>query len=188
VERHGRLSAPVFLFGMMGAGKSRVGRELARRLEASFVDLDDRVERMFADSIAGIFENGEPYFRACERAALKSLLAEPGFSRAAAVVATGGGIVTDPANLADIAGVGRSIYLEVDAPTLARRLVEEGERDTRPLLASAGVEQVEHRLAQVLQGRREAYAQADIVVPAGGEVQEVVAACVSALLSGRRPR
>src|SRR5690606_12891664 len=61
---------PIFLLGMMGAGKTSVGRLLAARRAATFVDLDVRIELLFGASIAALFEHGESHFRACERAAL----------------------------------------------------------------------------------------------------------------------
>src|SRR5690349_3633498 len=126
------MTAPLFLLGMMGAGKTSVGRVLARELDLVFIDLDERIERLFGASIASLFEHGEPAFRAREHSALRSLVDEPGFAGAAAVVATGGGIVCDADNLQIMSSVGRLVYLEVDVETLCTRLRQPEQRDTRP--------------------------------------------------------
>ena len=113
-----------------------MGRLLAERLGATFVDLDTRIERLFGTSIAELFEQGEARFRRCERDALRSLLAEPGVGDRAIVVATGGGTVVDPRNMADMRAHGRTVHLEVPVATLAARLGR-GHDTTRPLLGAA---------------------------------------------------
>lgn len=173
------MSAPLFLLGPMGAGKSTLGRLLAARERRVFVDLDSRIERLFGRSIAALFERGEPYFRACEHAALASLLAEPGFAGSGCVVATGGGIVEDPRNLAAIAGVGASVYLRVDVAVLVERLSSERERAQRPLLADR--EQIESTLRERLARREPAYRCASVTVEAAGAPEQVLEAIVAAL-------
>ncbi|PRP90080.1 Shikimate kinase 2 [Enhygromyxa salina] len=163
---------PVFLLGMMGAGKSSVGRELAREEPgATFIDLDARIELLFGASVEGLFAHGEDYFRACERAALRSLVAEPGFAAASVVVATGGGVVIDPANLQTMGAVGTLVYLEADVATLTARLSTEAERRRRPLLGDA--QTLTQRLAHLLEAREPAYRQAHHVVDARESPQEV---------------
>lgn len=162
-----RLARPLFLLGMMGAGKSRVGRELADMSGSVFIDLDRRVELMFGTSVPRLFELGESYFRACERTALVSLLAEPGFARAAAVVATGGGVVLDPANVAAMSEVGPRIYLEVPVETLVARLSSPSERRSRPLLGDR--EQLARRLQELLHERESLYRAAGLSVAADAE-------------------
>lgn len=154
---------PIVLIGMMGAGKSTLGRALAARRKVAFIDLDVRIERLFGRSIAELFERGEAGFRACERAALRSLLAEPGFGDSGAVVATGGGIVKDPSNLAAIHAIGVSVYLRVGIAALVERLSRESERARRPLLA--GVD-LEARVTELLAARESAYASASFVIDA----------------------
>lgn len=167
---------------MMGAGKSSVGRILAERWAASFIDLDQRVERLFGASVAALFEQGEDYFRACERAALRSLLAEPGFADAAAVVATGGGVVVDPANLDDIAALGTSVYLELAPAKLAARLSTPAELAARPLL-DADPALLTVRLTALLDERGPAYRRADRIVDADGTPEEVADRVARALTS-----
>jgi shikimate kinase len=177
---------------MMGAGKSSVGRLLAARRGATFVDLDVRIELVFAATIAELFEHGEDYFRACERAALRSLLREPGFAGASVVVATGGGIVQDASNLDDIAAIGSTVYLELAPERLAARLSTPEQLAARPLLdddpRSGGSEApaqrregqvdpvaLEQRLTTLLRVREHAYRRADVTVDADGLPEQVAA-------------
>ena len=169
---------------MMGAGKSSVGRLLAQRRGVSFIDLDDRVERLFGASVAALFEHGEAYFRACERAGLRSLLAEPGFAGSGAVVATGGGFVVDPANLDDVAGVATTVYLELAPEVLAVRLTTPEQRDARPLLAGDGPDALEARLTGLLHARERAYRRATRCVDANATPDEVADRVEAALAAG----
>jgi len=161
---------PLFLVGMMGSGKSTVGRLLARRAEAPFVDLDTRLERVFGASVSELMVRGEASFRALERASLAQLVAEPAWGAAPCVVATGGGVVLDPRNRADMRRTGRVVLLEVAPEQLAVRLRGD---TTRPLLAASeagpGVALAE------LWGAREAdyRAAAHVVVDAGGPAASV---------------
>ncbi len=138
---------------------------------------------MFGSSIAALFERGEPEFRARERLALTSLVAEPGFSGSGAVVATGGGTVGDPSNLAAIQAVGISVYLRVEIATLVDRLTREDERARRPLLVGDGVGDVDlaARLTELLALREPAYARASATVDGGAEVAVIVAEITEAI-------
>lgn len=167
------MSRPIFLLGMMGAGKSSVGRALAIRREVAFIDLDVRIERLHGRTIAALFEQGEPMFRARERTALMSLLAEPGFGGSGAVVATGGGIVEDPRNLAAIHAIGISVYLEVEVATLVERLSQPSERARRPLLAEVDLDT---RLIELLAERHPTYANANFTIDAKVEIAAIVEA------------
>jgi shikimate kinase len=181
---------PIFLLGMMGAGKTRVGRALAASRGAVFVDLDARVELLFAATIPELFERGgEPYFRACERAALRSLLHEPGFAGASVVVATGGGVVVDPANLDDMAAVGVLVYLELSPERLAERLATPEQIERRPMLGAEAAEVGEpgaraaarSRIDALLRAREPAYRRAGVTVDADAEVDEVASRVARAL-------
>jgi shikimate kinase len=169
------VTAPIFLLGMMGAGKSSVGRILARSRGAVFIDLDERIELLFGVAIPRLFERGEPLFRERERVALRSLVDEPGFAQAAVVVATGGGIVCDPANLSTMSGVGRLVYLEVDIETLCARLCTPEQRETRPLLDHAAKQPMAARLADLLEAREPSYRQATLIIDGRGSPEEVAA-------------
>lgn len=121
------LPAALFLVGMMGAGKTTVGRRLARRLERPFVDADRELEARLGVPIPTIFElEGEAGFRRREAAIIDELSL-----RAPIVLATGGGAVLDPANRARLRERGRVVYLRASVGDLWHRL----RRDkVRPLL------------------------------------------------------
>lgn len=155
----------LILIGLMGSGKTEVGRRLAGSLGLRFVDTDEMVEAETGTTIASIFEGqGERRFRELESLALgRALAAGDG------VVATGGGAVLDAANVALMRRTGIVFYLEVTPSEAARRTGGDG---TRPLLAGDG-EQV---LTGILAGRKSIYeAAAHEVVPTEGLSIEDVA-------------
>lgn len=162
---------PVFLTGMMGAGKSTVGPLLAAQWQAPFIDLDRRIERLFGAPIPALFARGEPHFRRCERLALRLLVAEPGFRGRTAVVAAGGGVVVDPDNRALMRDAGVVFFLDVPADELARRL-SRSPIAARPLLGP-DLAAVTARVAELLAQRRSAYEEAFGVVDGSGAPQDV---------------
>ena len=118
---------PVFLVGPMGAGKTTIGRHLARLLDKSFVDLDQKIEQSCGADIAWIFDvEGEVGFRKRESAMLREVA-----SRNNMVIATGGGAVLDSESRALMKRSGTVVYLSVAAKVLYNRM----QQDTkRPLL------------------------------------------------------
>jgi shikimate kinase len=121
----------VVLIGMMGSGKTSVGRELARLLGLPWMDLDQALEQRHKASVAEQFEShGEAAFRRRERDLLKELCAA-----APCVLSAGGGVVLDPANRARLKKV-LTVYLKVSPEVLASRLQGPGLR-SRPLLKAA---------------------------------------------------
>jgi shikimate kinase len=148
--------APVFLVGMMGAGKTTLGMRLARALGRRFVDLDQLVEEQTGESIARLIERGrEQAFRELERGALRRLDAR------GAVVATGGGSVVLPGNLEHMLAHGRVAYLRARPETLAMRL----RGLTRPLLAGHDDDEARRlRLTSLLRERGAAYERAHMVL------------------------
>ena len=164
----------------MGSGKSTVGRILAERYGTAFVDLDRRIEHLFGATVGELFERGEPYFRARERDALVSLLAEPGLRGQPVVVATGGGAVLDEANRVDMGRAGHCVYLRVEPAALAARLGCE-ERQTRPLLEAATAGQLEAELTELLGRRQASYDACDFVVDADAPPEVVARRVASAL-------
>lgn len=164
---------PVFLVGMMGAGKSTIGPSLAARLGRTFVDTDHEVERTAGASVAKIFEReGESGFRERERAAIEAAGLE------AAVVALGGGAIVQPGAADLLTERGTVVWLEVDPATILARI---GDAESRPLLAGLGPEDQRAKLTALLAERKPYYARAAICVDATGEPEAVVDAIVSAM-------
>jgi shikimate kinase len=170
---------PVFLTGMMGAGKSTVAPLLAAAWGVAWVDLDIRVARIFGAGVAALFARGEAQFRRCEHLSLRLLLAEPGLCARTIVIATGGGLVLDPANRALMAAAGHVVLLDAPLDTLAARLLVAEQRATRPLLVGSD-EDLRARLAEKLVSRRSAYGEATMVVDASGSPQDAVHRLLSA--------
>lgn len=128
------------LVGPMGAGKTSIGRRLADRFGLAFVDVDREIEARTGASVATIFAHeGEPGFRARERAVLAGLLAREGL-----LVATGGGAVLDPDNRRRMRGRGFVLHLHVGVERQLQRLARDR---SRPLLAGDDREAVLRRLA-----------------------------------------
>ncbi len=154
----------LWLIGMMGSGKSTVGDLAAARRGCPFYDTDERVEAEAQMSIAEIFARfGEAEFRARERKAVAGIALQP-----AGIVATGGGVVLDPVNVATMRADGIVVLLSVDPDILVSRVVDGGER---PLL-SDGAEGAIHAIARE---RDEFYrAAADMTIDASGTVLEVI--------------
>jgi shikimate kinase len=167
---------PIFLTGLMGSGKTTVGRLLAARTGAVFVDLDDRIERMFGRSIVDLFVQGEGTFRACEHAAFTGLLGEPSFAARHVVVATGGGLVLDPGHRDAMAKCGRIVRLFVDVPTLVARL--QPAAAARPLLAGTSLPD---RIATLADEREEAYCDRALTIDATAAPEVVVDRVIAAL-------
>ena len=143
------------LVGMMGAGKSSVGRKLSELTGRSFVDTDLIIQDRFVRPVAQIFRvYGENAFRDHETSVLEALQPGP------LVVSTGGGIVGRPENWKEMRRLGIVIYLDCSCETLVRRLSESKKR--RPLLET---ENWEATLRDLLDKRVELYRQADVHIP-----------------------
>lgn len=156
------LDRPLVLVGLMGAGKSTVGRRLARRLGLRFVDSDEEIERACGRSIAEIFERyGEPSFREGERRVIARLIEGP-----PRVIATGGGAFIDPTTRGLILERCTAIWLDADVETLAQRV---SRRDTRPLLRDCEPGPV---LADLAERRNPIYAQAHLHIRTEAVPQE----------------
>ncbi len=155
---------PLVMVGMMGAGKSSVGRRLATRLGIPFVDADAEIEKAANASINEIFErHGEPYFRDGERRVIQRLL--EGETK---VLATGGGAFIHPETRAAIKAQAISIWLKADRDVLMSRVRR---RSNRPLLKTADPEATMQRL---IEERYPLYAEAAIHVQSREVAHDVV--------------
>lgn len=174
-RRFGGVGRPVVaLLGVRGAGKSTVGRALARHLGRPFVELDARVERAADLSLAEIFSvHGEAYYRRLEREALVALALDP----APAVVATGGSIVTDPESFGRLKERAVTIWLRARPEDHWDRVIQQGDR--RPMRDHP---QALAELRALLARREPLYGQADVVVDTSGRSVESVVVEIAAKL------
>ncbi|MFY9684297.1 MAG: shikimate kinase [Pseudolabrys sp.] len=148
----------IVLVGMMGAGKSSIGRRLAGRLGIPFIDADMEIESAAGMTIPEIFEkHGEPYFRAGEARVIARLL-----DNGPQVLATGGGSVMDPQTRALIGQKGISIWLKADIDVLLKRTKR---RNDRPLV---------EKIKDLLPVREPIYAQADIIIQSRDEPHDTI--------------
>jgi shikimate kinase len=165
-------SRTIVVVGLMGAGKSKVGRRLALRLGLPFFDSDREIETAAGETIEEIFANrGERVFRAGERRVIARLLALP-----AHVLATGGGAFMDPATRELVARRGVSLWLRADLDVLVSRVLR---RSNRPLLKQGDPRVI---LAELIERRYPLYAGADVVVDSGeGSPEATVTRAIAAL-------
>jgi len=148
----------IVLVGMMGAGKSSIGRRLASRLGIPFIDADAEIESAAGMTIPEIFEkHGEPYFRAGEARVIARLL-----DNGPQVLATGGGSLMDPQARALIGQKGISIWLKADVDVLLKRTKR---RNDRPLV---------EKIKDLLPVREPIYAQADIIIQSRDEPHDTI--------------
>ncbi len=162
-----RIDRPIVLVGMMGVGKSSVGKRLAHLLDCPFVDADEEIERSAQMSIPEIFETyGEAYFRNGERRVIARLM-EEAHERSTIgqggriVIATGGGAFCNDETRALILDKAITIWLDSDVDTLVERTAR---RDNRPLLRSGDPREILERLRDE---RAPFYAQAPLHVTSG---------------------
>lgn len=157
-ERH------IVLVGLMGAGKTSVGKRLAQKLGLAFIDSDHAIEESANMSIPDIFKSlGEAEFRAGERRVIARLLSEP-----QQVIATGGGAYMDAETQARIREKGLSIWLKAELSVLMRRVAR---RHDRPLLANADPEAT---MRDLMDRRYPIYARADITILSGEQPHDVM--------------
>ena len=169
------LHKTVVLVGMMGAGKTAVGRGLAARLGVPFLDSDAEIESAANMTIPEIFErDGEPFFRAKESQVIGRLLDEE-----KGILSTGGGAFLTEANRTMITERGVSVWLRADLNVLWNRVKH---KDTRPLLRTSNPYATLHSLYEA---RVPVYAQADLTAQSDGEtaIETMVDRVVAALLT-----
>jgi len=158
----------IVLIGLMGAGKTAVGRRLANQLDLPFTDADSEIELAAGQTVSEIFaEHGEPYFRQGESRVIARLL-----QGGPQVLATGGGAYMDARTRANIKARGISIWLKAELPVLLHRVRR---RDNRPLLTSDDPDKV---MRELMKKRYPIYAEADIPVESRDVPHDVIVADV----------
>lgn len=162
---HRPLPRTLVLVGLMGAGKTAVGKRVAARLGLGFIDADHEIEAAAGCTIPDIFERyGEPAFRDLERRVIARLMHDP-----VQVLSTGGGAFMDPQTRAVIAELGLSVWLKAELAVLAARTAKRG---NRPLLRQGDPKAV---LEGLMERRYPIYALADMTVESrDGPVEETV--------------
>ncbi|MEX0320291.1 MAG: shikimate kinase [Ruegeria sp.] len=169
------LHKTVVMVGMMGAGKTAVGRALAARLGVPFLDSDAEIESAANMTIPEIFErDGEPFFRQKESQVIGRLLSEE-----RGILSTGGGAFLSPENRRMISQQGASLWLRADLEVLWNRVRH---KDTRPLLRTANPHAT---LRALYEARVPVYAEADLIAESDGEtsIETMVDRVVAALLT-----
>ena len=173
-----KLDKTVVLVGMMGAGKTSVGRRLAGMLGVPFRDADVEIESAAGCTINDIFERyGEPAFRSGERKVIARLLTDPPH-----VLAAGGGAFVDEETRQRIKEHAVSIWLRAPLDLLIQRVLR---KDTRPLLRNTDSKATLERL---LREREPIYAQADIVIESDEGPHDVVVKRIISALDDRKAR
>ena len=170
-----RIDRPIVLVGLMGAGKSTVGRRLAAVLDLDFVDADDEIEAAAQRSIGEIFDEfGESYFRDGERRVIARLMDEH-----RGVIATGGGAFVDPETRALILDKAIAVWIDCDIDTLVERT---SRRDSRPLLKNGNPREI---LSRLLNERKDHYGKAHLrVVSQDGPHNDAVMRIIEAIEGG----
>ena len=154
----------LILVGLMGAGKTAIGKLVANALSIPYIDTDQEIEEAARMTVAELFaQYGEPEFRALETRVIERILTE-----GPAIVSTGGGAFVNPQNRSLIASSGLSMWLKADLETLWERVKR---RQTRPLLKTANPKQT---LKDLMDSRYPIYAEADLTVLSRNARKETV--------------
>jgi shikimate kinase len=169
----------IVLIGLMGAGKTTIGRRLAKKLDMPFADADTEIEKAAGKTVPEIFEeHGEQYFRDGERRVIDRLLHET-----PRVLATGGGAYMSEATRTAIADKAISVWLKADFELLMKRVRK---RSNRPLLQTDDPEAV---MRNLINERYPVYAGSDIMVESKDVPHDqIVAACIETLASHLRQK
>lgn len=177
--KEGWRTRPLVLIGLMGAGKSTIGRRLAKEIGWKFVDSDEEIEAAAGCSISDIFAvHGEPIFRDLEKRVITRLLGDENL-----VLATGGGAWLQPAVREIIQAHATSVWLRAELEVLTDRV---SKRNHRPLLETGDKREILDRL---MQERYPVYEQADLVVDSShGPHEQVVKRVIEALDEKRGKR
>ena len=173
-KRSGKMTRPIVLVGLMGVGKSSIGKRLAKQLGIPFADSDHEIELAAGCTISQLFaEHGEESFRDGERRVVARLV-----GGGPIVLATGGGAFVDPQTRAMLNKQAITVWIDAPIEVLVERV---SRNDNRPLLREGDPKEI---LARLAEQRRPAYSQAHIRVVSGrGSHGEVVDAIVEAVRS-----
>jgi shikimate kinase len=154
----------IVMVGMMGCGKTAIGRRLGAALDLPFIDADDEIEQAAGKTISELFaDHGEAYFRDGERKVIARLLRQ-----GPQVLATGGGAFMSAETRSNIARCGISVWLKADLSVLMKRVLR---REHRPLLKTADPEV---KMRELMQQRYPVYAQADVIVESRDVAHDVI--------------
>ncbi len=158
------LNRPLVLVGLMGAGKTTIGRRLSQALSVPFIDADQEIVEAAGCSISDIFETyGEAIFRDLEQRVLLRLVSDK-----PCVIATGGGAFMNPAVRSVIRDKATSVWLKAELNVLLERVAR---RDTRPLLKTGDRQAI---LSRLMEERYPVYAEADITIDSNAGMHETV--------------
>ena len=158
---------PVFLIGFMCSGKSRIGRELAQRMDVRHIDIDRVIEQRIGPITPWFQQNGEAAFREVEKKVLTELLTED-----RAVISTGGGTPMEGDNMKRMLAAGTVVYLDVPFDDLLARVEQKG--GDRPLLIGLKGDALRKRVEDLLAVRMPTYGQAHMRVRANGDPHTIV--------------
>jgi shikimate kinase len=173
-----QLRRPIVLVGMMGSGKTSIGKRLAARLGVAFVDADDEIERAADMSIPEIFaKHGEPEFRRGERRVIARLITDT-----PRVIATGGGAFADADTRALVLERADAVWLHAPLDVLVERT---SRRDTRPLLQNGDPRDI---LAKLMEIREPFYQEAPLHVTSGRNPHEKTVEIIVLALIAREQR
>jgi len=151
-------ASKIYLIGFMGSGKSTAGRNLASQLNWSFIDLDEKIQKMEEMKIPEIFSiKGESYFRKLETRALQELKSETD-----TVISTGGGTPCFGDNMDFMLSSGLTIYIKMTPVSLKKRL--EGSSEDRPLLREIDSKDLQEYITSKLAEREKWYCRAEIII------------------------
>lgn len=170
----------IFLIGYMGSGKSTVGKKLAEKFNLGFIDFDDYIEKASGKTISDIFETqGEEKFRTLEMKYLAEILKMDN-----ALISLGGGTPCFNNNIDIINKNGISVYIEMSADALAKRLIKA--RKKRPLIQGMNEVDLKYFIEANLEKRREVYHQAKHIVHSGNNTADELTEKIMKLLRNEK--